>query len=824
MTRSPLCNVVFDLDQADEQLLLLPSSRPTELLGVSPRSSHQAAASLRRSASYSSLFSVDENTLFVNREIEEGQEVIVPLPLAPPGAVFRQRQGRTSGPSSENDIHPYQLPDPQYAWTPSPSSSTNFFDSPPVTGTSHSYSRLHTVPKRRRHPFADGYEVPSWKRLIIHLVLCALAYPFLLIFVVASAGRDLFWTRLLVGAGCGLLGFALGSSLLNLATGILEAATWATVVHQSRVPNAPGIKLQDLDGYSRSPKGAQGALRLLWNRHWYEGAARKSRKAYDARHWSFWILFFLLNVVISGSLSFLLGRVTDINVRVTHQYQDYQEVVIAMDISDQDIKQALALQSVFEDFTLTWTMAPFSMHGSMPPVVSFAWKNDTIYFSEVIPSQLVAGGAGFGTFLQYTTASTNASVQDPEADLSSNGVALGAVLRQVIAVFPRWGIRIKCAKIPEIPNNLVPVSTNGFTYLFTPRETIRSLFQDFNMSIPGDYEKPFNFSSVVASNDTLPSGLNTSSVVLGALFSNNGVANSMKSMPVTTGDNGSGFVTLEHVLVRLNDSFAPNGTFGIKVNSSVPDKQGFFTSIGYDAAVCLELYEPWVLEVYNSSAGLPSSMRIVDKAAVITDLKKEKLNGPEITNPLVKRNLNSTNLSPVYLVSHQNSINQIVKDNGRDSFYVPSPTLISFTSGNNPLGYTELSEVYYAKARALADASNVLPYFAGSGLTVARRYSDQVVTKTKIVNVEMVVIISVVCLMGCISALFVPRLPLDAPRRGFDLYSWFAAFYAQELVADKRGTLNKHMDLHEVVEYAEGQRFFYTSNTNENVFGVPTLQ
>lgn len=109
-------------------------------------------------------------------------------------------------------------------------------------------------------------------------------------------------------------------------------------------------------------------------------------------------------------------------------------------------------------------------------------------------------------------------------------------------------------------------------------------------------------------------------------------------------------MTLEQVLVRLNDTFAPNGTFGVK-GSSVPYPKGSNSSIGYDAAVCLELYEPWVLEVYNSSIATPISIRIIDKAAFISDMNtnfiKEELKGSEITDPLVQRTLNSTNMHPV---------------------------------------------------------------------------------------------------------------------------------------------------------------------------------
>jgi len=137
------------------------------------------------------------------------------------------------------------------------------------------------------------------------------------------------------------------------------------------------------------------------------------------------------------------------------------------------------------------------------------------------------------------------------------------------------------------------------------------------------------------------------------------------------------------------------------------------------------------------------------------------------------------------------------------------PQLISFTGGDGPFGYTELSEVYYAKARALADANNVLPYFAGSGLVVARRYHDQVVTSAVISNALMGPTILAAFLMGLISALFVPRLPLDVPRRGFDLYSWLSAFYAHELVAERPAGISKDMDLRDIIDHTSELKFRY---------------
>jgi len=107
---------------------------------------------------------------------------------------------------------------------------------------------------------------------------------------------------------------------------------------------------------------------------------------------------------------------------------------------------------------------------------------------------------------------------------------------------------------------------------------------------------------------------------------------------------------MENILVRLNTTFAQQGTFGTQSNYSMPDKDGLMTFIGYDAAVCLELYEPWIVEVHNSSVGFPSSMQIVDKAAEIKDMNtqqgKEKRLGKPISSPLVKRALNSTNMEP----------------------------------------------------------------------------------------------------------------------------------------------------------------------------------
>ena len=61
----------------------------------------------------------------------------------------------------------------------------------------------------------------------------------------------------------------------------------------------------------------------------------------------------------------------------------------------------------------------------------------------------------------------------------------------------------------------VPLSENNFTYVFTPRSTIRSLFDHFDLPFPQVFEQPFNFSTVLHQNDTLPRGLDTTGISMG---------------------------------------------------------------------------------------------------------------------------------------------------------------------------------------------------------------------------------------------------------------------------------------------------------------------
>lgn len=160
------------------------------------------------------------------------------------------------------------------------------------------------IPKPpRQHPFAQNFEPPEWMKIFVHVLLCVFAYPILLVFVVIAREKTLFWTRFAVSIGCGLMGFLLGWSLLRLARSFMEAASqyifqfcdqqaygvvtdaynaaWATLIHQSRVADAPGVRLRDLAASASDPNSPFMALRLLWSRWMYTGTARRHRKTYE---------------------------------------------------------------------------------------------------------------------------------------------------------------------------------------------------------------------------------------------------------------------------------------------------------------------------------------------------------------------------------------------------------------------------------------------------------------------------------------------------------------------------------------------------------------
>ena len=130
------------------------------------------------------------------------------------------------------------------------------------------------------------------------------------------------------------------------------------------------------------------------------------------------------------------------------------------------------------------------------------------------------------------------------------------------------------------------------------------------------------------------------------------------------------WTTVEIVLLQLNLDYTPSGRFPLYTNDSVrPDNP----RAGYDAAVCVQRYEPWIVETYNTSSALPSTLRVVEKGnGSNSSSPSGNIRGAPITNTGY---LNATGKGPAFAVAHRNSINQMVKDSGRDPYSIPSLTV-----------------------------------------------------------------------------------------------------------------------------------------------------
>ena len=208
--------------------------------------------------------------------------------------------------------------------------------------------------------------------------------------------------------------------------------------------------------------------------------------------------------------------------------------------------------------------------------------------------------------------------------------------------------------------DLPPSLTKPDLRLLDPNDTIPATVDPLNVSyLSGFFFIPFTYFAFDPR--------------LTVKWYDNGVAHSFHTRTIRDTDTATqGWTTVETVLIRLNTSYTPSGRFPVYSNRSIPDANGAETRIGYDAAVCVERYDPWIVEAYNTSVGSPTTLRVIGRGFGNISSPSGKIQGYPIQNT---RNLNTTNKRDAFFVAHDNSINQMVKDNGRDFFYVPSPTV-----------------------------------------------------------------------------------------------------------------------------------------------------
>jgi len=94
---------------------------------------------------------------------------------------------------------------------------------------------------------------------------------------------------------------------------------------------------------------------------------------------------------------------------------------------------------------------------------------------------------------------------------------------------------------------------------------------------------------------------------------------------------GQGWMIAETILLQFDTRYTPSGHFPVYSNE---------TGYGYDAAVCVQEYEPWVIETYNTSIAPPSALRIIERGNCNGSLPPSgNIHGARISNT---RCLNST--------------------------------------------------------------------------------------------------------------------------------------------------------------------------------------
>ncbi|KAG8739102.1 hypothetical protein FRC10_006142 [Ceratobasidium sp. 414] len=176
----------------------------------------------------------------------------------------------------------------------------------------------------------------------------------------------------------------------------------------------------------------------------------------------------------------------------------------------------------------------------------------------------------------------------------------------------------------------------------------------------------------------------------------------------------------------------------------------------------------------------------------------------------VQWGINSIGKAAAFRAAYINSRNVMLKDNGRDFYYVPNPTLVSFTNGSEAYGYTKLDPVRTAAAIATADSQNLLPYLAGSQPIVARLYPDKTVAYVKVSKLRLGVLLLNMLLLGYGIAIFVPRLPLGLPRRDFGVFSWLAAIEGDAILSIPSG-VNRYEHLEDLERRGKHVKVRYTA-------------
>ena len=100
--------------------------------------------------------------------------------------------------------------------------------------------------------------------------------------------------------------------------------------------------------------------------------------------------------------------------------------------------------------------------------------------------------------------------------------------------------------------------------------------------------------------------------------------------------------------------------------------------LGLDVAVCVQKYEPWIIEAYNASTGSSFALDVIGKQNDGTSLSPSgTIRGAKIENT---RYLNATGKDFLFATAHNSSVIRFWEANGYQGeyplgYYTPTPTV-----------------------------------------------------------------------------------------------------------------------------------------------------
>jgi len=202
----------------------------------------------------------------------------------------------------------------------------------------------------------------------------------------------------------------------------------------------------------------------------------------------------------------------------------------------------------------------------------------------------------------------------------------------------------------------------------------------YGMDLPTQFTGP-DLSALLVNDETIPSNINPSKISYIGEFVPVTFASFVFNLPTTAGFWGpgegvdinttyyridQGWTTVETILLRFDTRHTPSGHF--PVHSEV-------TGYGFDAAVCVQKYEPWVIETYNTSTASPSALRVIEKGDGGTSLfPSGNIHGTRISNT---RYLNTTGKENAFRLAELNGVRMIsgFEDGHSGTYFGPSPTV-----------------------------------------------------------------------------------------------------------------------------------------------------